>query len=82
MLGEWPTDDINGSIGAAEKKFSINFSKEKTKVYLSLQYNGDNSYLFFNWKKIHKSKANNKNVHFPNQFCLGRISEFAYVKAK
>ena len=25
VLGEAPTDDINGSIGATEKQFSINF---------------------------------------------------------
>ena len=30
-LGERHTDDINGSIGAPEKTFSISFSKSKTK---------------------------------------------------
>ena len=29
MLRERPTDDINSSVGTAEKKFSINFSKNK-----------------------------------------------------
>ena len=29
-LGEASTDDIIGSIGAAEQKFSINFSKART----------------------------------------------------
>ena len=42
--------EINGSFGSAEKKFSINFSKANTKVCLSLHYNADNSYLFFNGK--------------------------------
>ena len=27
VLGEKPTNDINGSVKAAEKKFNINFSK-------------------------------------------------------
>ena len=31
VLGEGPTDDINGSISTADKKFNINFSKWKTK---------------------------------------------------
>ena len=42
------TFDINRGFGAPEKKFSINFTKAKTKFCLSLHYNGDNSYLFVN----------------------------------
>ena len=70
-----PTDDINGNFGTAEKKSSINFSKANTKFYLSLHYNGDKSYLFVNGKEILKFKADNKNISFPIQFCLGSISE-------
>ena len=36
VLGKEPTDDINGSIGTADKNFNINFSKAKTKFCLSL----------------------------------------------
>ena len=53
VLGEAPTDGIDGSIGAAEKKFSINFSNAKTKFCLNLRYNGNNSYLFVNGKGIY-----------------------------
>ena len=35
VLDEGPTNDINGSVGAAEQEFSINFSKAK-KFRLSL----------------------------------------------
>ena len=45
LPGEGPTDDINGSVGAAEKKFSINVSEAKTKFCLSLHSNGNNSYF-------------------------------------
>ena len=55
-------------------KFDINFSTAKTKLCLNLHYNSDNSYLFVNGKEIYKFKASNKNVNFPSQFCLGRIS--------
>ena len=41
---------------------------------MSLHYNDDNSYLFLNGKEIFKFKAENKNVNFPAQFCLGIIS--------
>ena len=39
---------FNGNVGAAEQKFSINFSKAMTKFCLSLHYNHDSSYLFVN----------------------------------
>ena len=41
---------------------------------MSLHYNVNNSYVFVNKKEIIKFKAENKNVDFPTQFCLGRIS--------
>ena len=42
---------------------------------MSLHYNGDKSYLFANGKEIIKFKANNRNVNFLTQFCVGSISE-------
>ena len=54
--------------------FSITFTKANTRLCLSLHYNADNSYLFVNGKEIFKFKANNRNVNFPTQFCLGNIS--------
>ena len=44
---------IYGRAGAAEKKFSINFSKAKTKNGLRLHHNYDNSYLFVNGAEIY-----------------------------
>ena len=38
LLGKGPTDGINGSTGAAEKIFSIVFSKAKTRFCLSLNF--------------------------------------------
>ena len=73
-LGEGPTFGINGSFGSSQKKFSINFNKASITFCLSLHYNADNSYLFVNGKAIFKFKADNKNVNFPTQFCLGSIS--------
>ena len=64
------TFGINEKSGLSEKTFSINFSKSNTKLYLSLHYNYDNSYLFINGKEIIKFKANNQ-----KKFCLGSISD-------
>ena len=74
ILGEGPTCGNNGSFRLPKKKFSINFTKANTKFCLSLYYNADYSYLFVTGKEIFKFKADNKNVNFPTQFCLGCIS--------
>ena len=44
VLGEGPTDNTNHSAGFEERKFGINFSKERTTFCMSLHYNHDNSY--------------------------------------
>ena len=62
------------SYGINQKRFNINFSKVSTNFCLSLHYNCDNSYFFFNGMEIFHFIANNKNVNFPIQFSLGRIS--------
>ena len=74
VLGGSEAFGINGSFVSPEKKFSINFSKASIKCCLSLHYNADNSYLFVNGEEIFKFKVDNKNVNFPTQFCLQRIS--------
>ena len=75
MSGEEPTYDNNGSFSSTDNKFSINFSKAKTKFYLSIHYNGDNGYLFVNGKVIYKFKANNKTSTLTFQLCIGSISK-------
>ena len=83
VLGEGDSFGINGSFGAPEKRFGINFSESKTKVCLSLHYSQDNSSLFVNGKEIYRFKADNKDVNFPTQFCLGSISnKFDYVESE
>ena len=69
---ERDTFSINGSFGAPEKKFSINFSKANINF---LYYNADNSYMFVNGKQIFKFKADIKHANFSTQFCLGSISQ-------
>ena len=59
LLGDGSTDGFNDSTGAAEKTFRINFiSKAKAKFCFSLQYGGDESYLYVNKTEICKFKAN------------------------
>ena len=75
ILGECPALGINESFVSPEKKFSIYFSKAKTKSCLSLRYHVDNSYLFVNAKEIFKLKDNNENVNFSTRFYLASISD-------
>ena len=75
ILGLGQTYGINGRFGSPEKNFNIIFTKTNTKFCLSLHYNADNSYLFVNGKETIKFKADNKNVNFPNRFCLESIPD-------
>ena len=56
VLGEVFTDGTNDSVGTAKIKFSINFTKTNTKFYLSLPYNGNESYFHVNKTEICKLK--------------------------
>ena len=67
VLCDRSADDINGSVSATEKKFSINFGKAKTNICLSLHCNGDKSYLFANGKDICKFKSDNKYANSSTQ---------------
>ena len=42
--------------------YSTNFTEQNKKFYLSLHYNGANSYLFVNGKEIHKFKTNDSDI--------------------
>ena len=55
MVGEGNTFGINRTFGAQEKKFDINTTNGKARAYLNLHYNGDNSYLFINARKVYLS---------------------------
>ena len=56
VLGKGPIQGLGEHSLTAEKLYSINFTKENTKFYLRLHYNGANSYLFVNGTEIIKFK--------------------------
>ena len=54
--------------------YSINPTDHRVKYYLSLDYNGANSYLFINGTEIIKFEAKDSNIAtYP--LCLGNISK-------
>ena len=73
ILGKGPTQELEHTL-SAEKMHSINFTVTGNKFYLSLHYNGANSYLFFNGKEIHKFKAKDSEI-VATPLCLGNISK-------
>ena len=72
-FGEGPTQGLEHAL-AAEKLYSINFSKNNTTFCLILYYNGANSYLFLNGTEIIKFKAKNSEIK-AYSLCLRNISK-------
>ena len=54
ILGRGPTQGLESTL-TAEKMYSINFILTKNNFFLSLHYNGANSYLFVNGTEIIES---------------------------
>ena len=52
ILGEAPTQGLDGTILAVEKKYSLILLLVEENFCLSLHYNGANSYLFVNCTEI------------------------------
>ena len=73
ILRKGPTQGLEHTL-RAEKLYSINFTKEKTKFCLSLHHNGANSYLFVNGTEIIKFKTKVSKIN-PYKLCLGNISK-------
>ena len=57
ISGHGLTQKVNNTTVYAEKTYSPNFSTENKTFFSSLHYNGGNSYLFVNDKKVTKFKA-------------------------
>ena len=53
ILDEGTTQRLDDTAVTAEAKYHINFKQPKQRFALNLNYNGNNSYLFVNAKKIY-----------------------------
>ena len=73
VLGRGPTQGLESTL-TAEKTFSMNFTVTKNNFFLSLHYNGGNSYLFINGTEICKFKAKDSAI-VASPLCLGNISK-------
>ena len=57
ILGEGPTQGLDGTAFTAEAKYPINFTQSRKRFVLSLHYNESKSFLFINVTKIYQFKA-------------------------
>ena len=73
VLAKGPTQRLEHTL-TAEKIYSINFAVTKKKLFLSLHYNGADSYLIINGKKIVKFKAKDS-AFVATALCLRNISK-------
>ena len=74
VMGKDFFQGINDMTLYADKVYSQNFTQPSKKFVLSLHYNGDNSYLFFNGKQELKFTAKNNQILKSEKLCLGNLS--------
>ena len=74
ILGKGPTQGLGEYSLTAEKTHSLNFTVTRNMFYLTLHYNGANSYLFVNGTEIIKFKAKDSEI-VTTPFCIGNISK-------
>ena len=74
IIGKGPADGLYGTTLTAEKYYSTNFTKQQKKFYLSLHYNGANSYIFVNGVEIYKLKSKGSEIN-TTSLCLGTVSK-------
>ena len=74
ILGEGPTQGLDGTTLTAEENYLININKNNKKFCLSFHYNGANSFVFVNGTNIIKFKAKDSKI-VATPLCLGNISK-------
>ena len=75
ILGEGTTQVLDDTTLTAEAKYPINFTQPRKRFLLSLYYNGSNSFVFANARKIYQFKA--KYTEVKNYaLCSGNISKY------
>ena len=72
ILGKGQTKGLDNTSLTAEAQYFINFSGLEKFFWLSLHYNGSNSFLFVNGTKVHWFKAKDSQIK-RYSLCLGNI---------
>ena len=63
ILSKGPIQELDDTRLRADAEYSINFSRSSRKLCLSLHYNGSNSFLFVDTRKIYiKSRQKDSEI--------------------
>ena len=73
ILGEGPARGLDDTKLTAAAKYTINFTQSRKRFVLSLHYNGSNSFLFVNARKVYPCKVKDSEIN--DTLCLGNISK-------
>ena len=65
---------MDGTTLTWEKIYAINFTENNKKIYVSLHYNGANSYLLVDGTEVIRFKAKNSEIN-ANPLCLEYFSK-------
>ena len=63
ILAEGPTQGLDGTTFTAEAKYPINFTQSGKRFVLTLHYNGSNSFLFVNARKVYQFKDKESEIN-------------------
>ena len=74
ILGKELTDGLNDTMLTAENEYFDQFCEQHKKIFLSLHYNGANSYVLANGVDRYKFKAKDSEIDVA-PLCLGSISK-------
>ena len=82
ILGEGPTQGLDGTTFTAEAKYPINKTQSGKRFVLGLFYNGSNSFLFVNATKVYQFKAKNSEIKDYALFLGNVLKYFTIIKEK
>ena len=75
IFGEGPTQGLHDTTLTSEAIYPINFTQPNKRFILSLQYNGNNSFLFVNATEMHHFLAKKSEIKDYVQY-LGNVSKY------
>ena len=70
ILCERPTQGLDDTTLTAEAKYPINFTWSVKRFVLSLHYNENNSFLFFNATRVYHFKVKNSKISKISQLII------------
>ena len=78
IFGEGPTQGLNDTTLTSEAIYAMNFTQPNKIFILSLQYNGNNSFLFVNATEMQQFQAKKSEIK-DYALYLGNVSKYLAI---